>query len=403
MTVHRPTPTARPARPARPHVTSIVITWVYALLPANFVPPIIGGLIVERGLTVELAGLVATAMTLANAGALLAVRPVIARGRRVIVARVGVAILIAAFAAGAFVPEAAVTVAALIVGGVGSGLAVAAATAGASATANPDRTAQLSIIVNRVVLAAGFLFLPLLGGGLTALFGMIAALGVVALLGSQWIPAPPTTAVTEDGRILDRPGSRAVAWLLAISFAVLTLTEDGTYALMQVLMVTNIPTLDGPTISFIYASGVIAGLVGALISPLLLRFVGRFASLAVLLVLSALGKLGLVFATDLTLYIVSGIAWGFAFGAMVALIMGLAASIARSGTAVTLLNGVYVAGVALAPLLATQVFGVIGQTVFGISFLVIAIVGSVGILLAVVRAGRLAPESDTAPVVETAA
>ncbi len=390
----------RPAAPSpigiagpRPSV-SIVIAAAYAALPANLVPTIISGLATEFAVPLSVAGASATAMTLANAAAVLASRSLVSRGHRVLVARAGVSLVMLSFIAGAIVLTAPVVIASLIVGGIGSGLVVAAATAAISRTANPDTTTTIVVVTNRIVVALAYLTLPLIGGDIRAILLMMSAIGVIAWCGTHWLPSAPS----EEPSLLDRETSlqtvdkRAVgssAWLLALSFAIWTISEEGTYTLLEVLATANLPAIDVGGVSLLFAVSIAAGLLGSVIAPVLLRLAGRTTGVAVLLSLSILVKLGLVLVTDPALYFACGILWGFAFGAIIPLVFGLAANLAYNGSASVLVNGVYVVGVALGPLVATVLFEAAGHNAFGYTFAALGVLSGAVVVIACKRADAL--------------
>lgn len=385
-------------------VFSVVSTWVFALLPANFAPPIIAGLSTDYGLPIESAGMTVTGMTLVNAGCVLAVKPLVERGHRVILARIGICILVLAAVAGMTAATASVIVTALLVGGIGSGITIGVATAASAATPDPDRTAQVAIIANRIVVAGGFLLLPMLGETLTAVFAFVVLIGIVAFSGTLWLPAAPRNdrrsvavdAAREASAAADRRrGVRRISWLIAVAFAAFTITEEGTYGLVQVFMLENLPGLPQATISAIFAAAIMAGLGGALAAPVALRFLGRPWSLVLLILIGTAAKLVLVFASSLPLAVAGNVVWGFAFGAIIPLVFGFAAALARSGSAVVLLNGLYILGVALGPLIATQVLSLAGKPSFGALFAAAALLCGAAIITAVRLGRRLGERSDT--------
>ncbi|MET0991715.1 MAG: MFS transporter [Lacisediminihabitans sp.] len=371
----------------------VLATWIYALLPANLVPYIIGGLVGELGVSLTLAGIIATAMTLANAAGVLALRPVVSRGHRATVARIGVAVLVVAFAIAALFPSATIVMIALVVGGLGSGVLIAAATASVSAVENPDRATTVVITVNRLIVALTFLLLPLLGGGIRSMLVLLVVFGVIAFLGSAWLSArvlPPTgedkMALPADPTpVADVRGARAVAWLLAVAFAAWTISEEGVYGVLSVLMVNNLPLLDAAGSSAMIAGGVFSGLLGALVSPLILRFLGRSVGLSVLFAASIVAKLGMMVGQSEGLYITAVLVWGFAFGATIPLVFGLAAKLTRSGSANVLVNGVYVIGVALGPLVSTQLLEVGGLGALAVAMTALGVLSAVAIIAATIR------------------
>ncbi|GAA1610461.1 MFS transporter [Leucobacter chromiireducens] len=397
-------------RAGAPAMTALITTWVFALLPANLVPSIIEKLVYQLGVSVTTAGLVATGMTLANAAAVLGSRRIVQRGDRVRVARIGLAIMMLAFGAGALWPVAGVSMTALIAGGVGSGLVISAATAAVSATPDPDRATSLVMIVNRFLVAVAFLTIPLVGGGVRELFLILAIPGIIGFIGAQWLPrlpedtamvsvvgtaaaaasagdaAPPAPAsvrAEHDAHAASTAGAhvtaparrtRRIGWLLALGFGAWSITDDGVYGLVGVIVGESDMPVSDSFVPMIFALSVFCGLGGALIAPFLHRWFGRTATLCALLAVSALAKLGLIVLATPVMYAVSSAVWGFVFGAMLPLIFGLAASLSRDGGVSVLVNGVYVIGVALGPFVATQLFDRFGTPVLATVMTTLAVV-----------------------------
>lgn len=348
-------------------VLALVSTWVFALLPANLVPAIIGRLVADHGVDVNTASAVATGMTLANAAAVLLLRPVAARGHRKIIARCGALFLIVPLLLGMFTMNAAVIMIALVIGGIGSGAAVAASTAAVSATANPDRATNIVMIVNRLVVAAAFFLIPLLGGGLYSAILIIVIPGFIALLGAAWLPSAPAeetpgehvTPLTDTVRLfesMDERKVRTISWALALGFAVWSITDDGVFGLVEIFAADNVPTMEPGTVTSLLGVAILFGLLGALVSMPLVKLMGRAPMLATILGASFLAKIGLMISSDGVMFAVSNCVWGFAFGAMLPVIFGLAAQLRRNGSASVLVNGVYIFGVALGPLVSSQIY-----------------------------------------------
>ncbi|MET1052474.1 MAG: MFS transporter, partial [Mycetocola sp.] len=319
-------------------------------------------------------------------------RPVVSRGHRATVARIGVVVLVVAFGIAAVFPSATIVMIALVVGGLGSGVLIAAATASVSAVENPDRATTVVIIVNRLIVALTFLLLPLLGGGIRSMLVLLAVFGAIAFLGSAWLSGRVLPTVGDDkislpaepAPVVDVRGSRAVAWLLAVAFAVWTISEEGVYGVLSVLMVNNLPLLDAAGSSAMIAGGVFAGLLGALLSPLILRL-GRSVGLSMLFAASIAAKLGMMIVQSDGLYVTAVLVWGFAFGATIPLVFGLAAKLTRSGSANVLVNGVYVIGVAFGPLVSTQLLELGGLSALAVVMTAIGVLSAVAIVAATIR------------------
>lgn len=409
------------ARAGAPTMVALITTWVFALLPANLVPSIVEKLVYEIGVDVTVAGAVATGMTLANAAAVLGSRRAVQRGNRTRIARIGLVIMMTAFAAGAMWPAAGVTMTALIVGGVGSGLVISAATSAVSATPDPDRATTIVMTVNRLVVTVAFLMIPLIGGGTRELFLILAVPGILGFIGSKWLPqvpeetavvsvvgtvasaasagdaAPPAPARVREARTASGVAhtlsdadkrTRLVGWLLAIGFGVWSITDDGIYGVVSVIVGESSMPVGNNYVSMIFALSVFCGLGGALVAPFLHRWFGRSPALVGLLGLSAAAKLGLMLLENPAMYATASAVWGFAFGAMLPLIFGLAASLSRDGGVSVLVNGIYIVGVALGPLVASQLLSRFGTGTLAVVMTLLAAVTGALIVYASMFAAR---------------
>lgn len=393
----------RHALGARPrHLLGLLSTWIVALLPANLVPSIIGLAVDELGVPLTVAGAVATGMTLANAAGVLGMRPVVSRGHRVVVARGGVVLLATPLLVAAIWTVAPVVMTAFVVAGLGSGALIAAATASAAGTQDPDRVATAIMTVNRVIVAASFLLLPLLGGGIRGILWLLIGFAVLAFLGSAWLSQREEAALGAPEQVLtvspaqDVAGSRVIAWFLAVLFAVWTVSEEGIYAVLAVLMSTNLPALDPDAVYLYLAAGVFAGILGAVASEVFRRLLGRTGAIAVVLGLSVLAKVGLLFITVDGLYLAALIVWGFAFGATIPLVFGMAAKLSVSGSANVLVNGVYVIGVALGPLVATQLAELGGLPLLEVVIPAISVLAAIALVVVAARSRRVIEATDAA-------
>lgn len=405
------TPVPAPARAGAATTAALLTTWVFALLPANLVPSIIEKLVYDLDVDVTLAGAVATCMTLANAASVLGTRHLVQHGHRVLISRIGLAVMMLAFASGALWPIPSVTMVALVVGGLGAGLVVSAATAAVSATPDPDRSTTIVMTINRLVVALAFLMVPILGGGIRELFLILAVPGILGFIGAQWLPGAPQaerTAPVQDEAPAPasapvagaRRSTRAVGWLLAVGFGAWSITDDGVYGLVGVIVGESDMAVGDSYVSNVFALSIFCGLGGALIAPVLLRLLGRTTSLIGLLTISATAKLGLMTLGTPGLYATASATWGFVFGAMLPLVFGLAAAMSRSGGVSVLVNGVYIIGVALGPLVATQLFEHFGSAVLAAVMTSLAVITGVTMIYASNFASHFSAEAETATLPE---
>lgn len=135
------TQTQQPVTAPKNHpkeLTGLVTVWVFALIPANLAPTIIGRLAREFDVGLTTAGAVATAMTLANAAAVLGLRRAAVDGYRKALTIAGALIVIISLGAAVVTMIAPVIMTALILGGFGSGMIVAASSAAVSELPDPE-------------------------------------------------------------------------------------------------------------------------------------------------------------------------------------------------------------------------------------------------------------------------
>jgi len=125
-----------------------------------------------------------------------------------------------------------------------------------------------------------------------------------------------------------------------------------------------------------YAVATLAGLGGAVLAPFLTKLTSRPFAIALAIIISFVAKMSMLLTTGEMLYSTAVVAWGFAFGLSLPLIFGLAAVLKRDGSASVAVNGVYILGVALGPIIATQLYGL------GEEPLVAWIMGALGVVSA---------------------
>lgn len=377
-----------PATPATPPqaLAGVVIVWLYAFLPANLIPTIIGRLVTDFGVDVTTAGLIATGMTLVNSATVLAIRPVVRRGRRAGLAAAGAGILIAVSLIGMFVQSGAVIGALLLVAGVGSGLALATASASLSATDRPERSANIAMIFNRLVVAIAYFLVPVLGTSMLAIFLILCIPGFAVLLTARWLPGAPEPRDAEAGA----GGAGRMAWVLAAAMGLLAITDDGIIGMSELVGIAFFGESGSPLVLRLYAIATLAGLGGALVAPPMLKRFGQTATLAVSIVLSLAGKLAILLVPETVTFSIGYLAWGFAFGLCLPVIFGLAAALRPDGSASVAVNGVYVLGVALGPTVAAYLYDHGGAPLLAWTMGAVGVVSAALMLGVSVRAARTA-------------
>ncbi|EMY32887.1 hypothetical protein D477_017724 [Arthrobacter crystallopoietes BAB-32] len=338
-------------------------TWVLALLAANLVPVLIGALVADLGMSVAAASALATAMSLGTAAGIFATNKLVAKGDRPRIARIGLLAMAAGFGLGAFTLTTAPVVAGVVLGGIGAGVVVATATAASSATRDPDKTVNTVMIVNRLAAAALLAIVPLLGSDLRNILVILAGLGLVGLLSASGLPNLPIEAAQKPaaGRRFE---SKAV--ILALVFGLWSMTEDLVYAISGVIgMESAGMTLDG--ISLVISLSVVGGLLGALASPLALKLLGRSLAIVLIITIGSVCKYAVLTATSAAILSAGIVLAGTMYGAVLALVFGLAARMDVTGRVGTLVMGVYIVGVALGPVIGGNLIGAVSAPVLGLA------------------------------------
>lgn len=374
-------------------LSSVVIAWAYALLPANLIPTIIARLVNDYSFDLTTAGFLATGMTLVNSATVLLVRPWVRRHSRTPVALAGVAVLMLVSVAGMVLGQPGFYGALLLIAGLGSGLVLGAASASISATENPDRSANVAMIFNRLVVAAAYFLVPLIGGTMNSVLLIMCIPGIFVLLTARWLPAAAEAPATD----VSAGKAGKLAWILAVAFGAWSITDDGIIGLSELIAVMRFGEAGSPLVMNLLAIATLAGLAGAVITPVAEKKAGRVPLLAVALGISLVSKVIMVVAGDTALFSVVFVAWGFAFGMTLPLVFGLAAILTRDGSASVAVNGVYILGVALGPLVATQIFDLGGDGALTVVMAVLGTVTAAAIVVIALRVGReVAAAGETA-------
>ncbi|UOR00994.1 MFS transporter [Leucobacter allii] len=385
-------------------IFGFVGTWVFALMAANLVPVLIAAMVQDLGVDIAAAGALATGMTAGSALAMFVTNRFIARADRPRLGRIGLVLMVIGYG----VPSAVLTVptvmGGLIVGGIGAGIMIATGTAAASSTRNPDKTVTTIMIINRLGASALLAIAPLFHNDLRSVLVVIAALGVVGLLLAGGLPNLPESALAPaptagagasagDARLRRTMGGAAFAF--AASILLWSLTEDMVYSMTSVLAQQS--QISPETNSALLSGKVLGGLVGALLAPLALRWIGRSWSFVLIIALSTLTKFVMVTSTTPVAYTVAILVWGAMYGAILVLYAGLAAIMDVTGRTGVLVSGFYLAGVAFGPLVGGQLVGVLTPLQYAITVTVPSILFAV-VLFVIARRNRKLERGNTTAI-----
>lgn len=346
-------------------IMGFVGTWVFALMAANLVPVLIAAMVQDLGVDIATAGALATGMTAGSALAMFVTTRFIAHADRPRLGRIGLIAMIVGYGIAAALLTTPAVMGGLMLGGIGAGVMIATGTAAASSTQNPDRTVTTVMVINRLGATALLAIAPLFHNDLRSVLIVITALGVLGLIlagglpnlpeadaGRQAQPASPATAPIPTSRALT-----ITTIVIAVSMCLWSLTEDMVYSMTSVLSVQA--GVSPETSSLLLAGKVGGGLVGALLAPLALKWLGRSWSLALIIALSTVTKFIMITSGSAVAYSVSILVWGVMYGAILVLVTGLAAVMDVTGRVGVIVSGFYLAGVAFGPLIGGQLVGVL--------------------------------------------
>ncbi len=361
-------------------------------LGVNLSPYMITALQTALASDVLTASWIVTAALLATAVTGLAIARLCAGPRRLLVARVGLALSVAGFGVAALVPVPAAVVAGLLVGGVGAGGAVAASGAALAAFINPDRVAGINGLANRGVITVILAVVPLVGLAPLNVFGVLAGFALVTLAVSAWLPKAPAVAALEkpdaasaaDGSAAaaaaaERPARRleTIAGLgLLVVFALWAVSEDSLWAMAGV-MGSEQASLTPEGLGIALSGATAGGLVGCILLMIVGDRLGRAVPLAVLLVLGGILKIVEGQVVDATSFIVVFIAWNTIYAIAFMYFVATSAALDADGRWSGPLLAVYLVGSSLTPVIGAalvEVFGFQGfALVLGISSFVLAV------------------------------
>lgn len=366
--------TATPAAPAGlaaltgKVIMGFVGTWVIALMAANLVPVLIAAMVQDLGVDIATAGALATGMTAGSALAMFITSRFIATADRPRLGRLGLLAMVLGYGIAAALLTTPAVMGGLMLGGIGAGIMIATGTAAASSTQNPDRTVTTVMVINRIGATALLAIAPLFHNDLRSVLIVIAALGLLGLLLAGGLPNLPATGAglprdtgsSVAATATPPAASRTVtitALVLAVSMCLWSLTEDMVYSMTSVLadQAGLTPEVSGALL----AGKVGGGLLGALLAPLALRWIGRSWSLVIIIAISTITKFIMITSGSALAYSVSIVIWGVMYGAILVLVTGLAAVMDVTGRVGVIVSGFYLAGVAFGPLIGGQLVGVL--------------------------------------------
>ncbi|WP_157415598.1 MFS transporter [Agromyces allii] len=384
-----------------PTATATFTIGIAGYLGVNLSPYMITALQSALGTDVLTASWIVTGALLATAITGLAIAPLCAGPRRLLVARVGLVLAILGFGAAALIAVPGVVVAGLLLGGVGAGGAVAASGAAIAAFTNPDRVAGFNGLANRAIVTVILAVIPLIGLAPIDVFGALALFSAVSLLVSGWLPAAPVLAPQAGAAVAEAmpvevpetsaiPAIKARAaasarptrlatiagFVLLATFALWAVSEDSLWAMAGVMGAEQ-AALTPEGLGLALSGATAGGLVGSILLMIIGNRLGRAVPLVVLLVLGGVLKIVEGFVADPTMFIVVFIAWNTIYAIAFMYFVSTSAALDVEGRWSGPLLAVYLVGSALTPVIGAalvEVFGFQGFTVvLGIASFVLAV------------------------------
>ncbi|MFE7416573.1 MFS transporter [Rhodococcus sp. NPDC057529] len=375
--------------------------FVVGYITANLIPLMIIAMVDDLGVTQTVAGAVLTGSLLATALVCLATTRWAAGRSRHLLGRVSLVVMAAGFGVAALVHSAPIACAAIIVGGIGAGGAVAVGGAALAALNNPNRVSGINGLVNRTAVTGILALIPILGLHMTNAFGIVAVLALATVFTITWLPSAPAAGGDDEPSAahtrtplpegVTEKKLAVAGYSLLVLFAIWAIGEDSLWAVSGIMGAEHASLTEqqmGLALSLSTAGGIAAALVLTALGSRL----GRTVPTAVLLGLGAALKLGSCLATDSTTYLVLIIAWNTVYAAAFIYVVAIAAALDPSGRWSAPLLGTYLVGSAFAPLFGTLVTGAVGYVAFG--FVLAGI--SLALLAPIVWIARLSTRTERA-------
>ncbi|MEN0138355.1 MAG: MFS transporter [Rhodococcus sp. (in: high G+C Gram-positive bacteria)] len=372
---------------------------VVGYITANLIPLMIIAMVDDLGVTQTVAGAVLTGSLLATALVCLATTRWAAGRSRHLLGRVSLVVMAAGFGVAAVIHSAPIACAAIIVGGIGAGGAVAVGGAALAALNNPNRVSGISGLVNRTAVTGVLALIPILGLHMTNAFGIVAVLALATVFTIPRLPSAPAVDDEPSAAHTRTPLPEGVTerklavagFSLLVLFAIWAVGEDSLWAVSGIMGAEH-ASLTEQQMGLALSLSTAGGIAVALVLTALGSRLGRTVPTAVLLGLGAALKLGSCLATDSTTYLVLIIAWNTVYAAAFIFVVAVAAALDSSGRWSAPLLGTYLVGSAFAPLFGTLVTGAVGYVAFGFVLAGISLV----LLVPIVWIARLSTRTEQA-------
>ncbi len=346
---------------------------VVGFMTANLVPLMMIALTNELGVGTTEAGTIMTACLLATALTSLVTARWAAREQRKLIARIGLLVTFAGFGAAAIIPVAGIAIAAVIIGGLGAGGAVASGGAALAALRNPNRASGFNGLTNRGLVTIVLALIPMFGIVMGSAFGILALLALAAFFTVSWLPdvsvKTPADPLTVPNRTVNPAtatrGVTIAGMALLACFALWAVGEDSLWA-MAGAMGADQAGFSEQDLGFVLSASTAGGLVAAIALIFVGARGGRALPLGILLILGGTLKVLAAFTSDPALYTTIIIAWNTIYAIAFMYIVATAAALDALGRWSGPLLGTYLVGSSFAPVVGAFLADQFGYQALGI-------------------------------------
>ncbi|MFJ7203136.1 MFS transporter [Streptomyces sp. NPDC098789] len=340
--------------PEHPASWPLVALFTAGYVAPYLLPTVVGRLDAHLPLSSAQAGLIGSVLLLGSAAAGFALASRIPRHGPRPLARLGLLLAVAGYAAAAATSLLPLVVVGAVVGGFGSGTATAVAASGIAAQRDPHRTSAVGLLSVSATAGALYLTLPRLGGGHGLPFAAIALVAALAWPATGRLAGPPGDGGrTAGGRGVVRgsasrlPNPRAGV-VLAGALMLWSLAQNALWGVSGRIG-SQQAGLSEVTLGMVFAAALGAGLLGVTAASALGARLGRAAPIGAGTALIALCVAASSAARDLGSFAAGEILWNALYPVVLSYAIGLAAALDPRGRWAVLAGSASSLGVACGP------------------------------------------------------
>ncbi|MFF9017528.1 MFS transporter [Streptomyces sp. NPDC014870] len=331
----------------------LVALFTAGYLAPYLLPTVVGRLSAGLGLTPAQAGLVGSVLLLASASAGFTLASRVERIGPRRAARFGLGAMVLGYGSAALTTSVPLVIGGAVVGGFGSGTALAVAAAGIAAQRDPHRASTLGLLTVSATAGALYLTLPHLGGGHGLPFASIAVAAAAVWpltggLGSGAGHGPVPTPSRGEATPLPPLPHRRSGLVLAAAILCWSMAQNALWGVSGRIGLTQ-AGLSEVTVGAVFAVALGAGLAGVTAAGALGSRLGRAAPIGAGTAIIAVCVLVSSRAESLPAFAAGEILWNVFYPVVLSYLLGLAASLDPRGRWAVLVGSASSLGVACGP------------------------------------------------------